>query len=101
MLTPDDANRRVSLVLPDRSDVSSALATHEILIRTQLAAIDSVEFDGSGVVKVDLAVLQLLLGWIAVLDSQHIPWSWRSVSETFQQIAALAGLSSAFRLASE
>lgn len=101
MLTVDSVERRASLILPDRADVSSALSVHEVLIRTQLGSVDAVELDGSLVNKVDVAVLQLILAWIAILDSQHIPWHWRSVSETFKHVAGLAGLSGQFRLASE
>ncbi len=101
MLTVDSVERRASLVLPDRADVSSALSLHEVLIRTQLGSVDAVELDASSVNKVDVAVLQLILAWIAILNSQHIPWHWRSVSETFKQVAGLAGLSGQLRLAIE
>lgn len=101
MITVDSAERRASLVLPERADVSSALCVHEVMIRTQLGSVDAVELDASLVTKVDVAVLQLILAWMAVLDSQHIPWRWRAVSETFQQIAGFAGLSGQLRLASE
>jgi STAS domain len=101
MLTVDSVERRASLVLPDRADVSQALSVHEVLIRTQLGSVDAVELDVGLVIKVDVAVLQLIVAWTAILDSQHIPWRWRAVSETFQQIAGLAGLSGQLRLASE
>ena len=101
MLTVESIDRRASLRLPDRADVASALAMHETLIRMQTGSIDSVALDASAVSKVDVATLQLLLAWFAVLDSQHIPWNWRGVSATFQQTAGLAGLSGVLRLASE
>lgn len=98
MLALETIERRASLVLPDRADVSSALAMHELLIRTQIGVIDSVEIDGGNVVKLDCAILQLLLSWLAVLDSEHIPWSWRAASPICRQIAQCAGLSTALRL---
>ena len=98
VLTLETADRRATLVLPDRADVSSALAMHELLIRTQMGAIDAVDIDAAAVVKLDGGVLQLLLGWLVVLESQHIPWHWQSTSENFQHVVALAGLSGVLRL---
>lgn len=98
MLALETLERRASLVLPDRADVSSARAIHELLIRTQIGMFDSAKIDASGVSKLDCAVLQLLLGWLTVLESQHIPWRWNAVSETFRQIVQLAGLTATLRL---
>jgi anti-anti-sigma regulatory factor len=98
MLSIETAERRAILVLPDRADASAALAMHELLIRTQIGTIDAVDIDAAAVVKLDGAALQLLLCWLAMLDSQHVPWRWRAVSETFQHVAALAGLNGALRL---
>ena len=98
MLTIDSAERRACLTLPDRADVSSALALHETLLRATLDSIDSVELDASAVNKTDVAALQLLVAWLRVLDAQHMPWHWRNTSDSFAQIAGLAGLSKTLRL---
>jgi anti-anti-sigma regulatory factor len=98
VLTVEAAERRASLVLLDRADVSSALAMHELLIRTQVGAVDTIEIDASAVGKLDCAILQLLLGWFSTLESQHIPWRWVGISETFRHVVQIAGLTTAFRL---
>jgi anti-anti-sigma regulatory factor len=98
VLTVETVERCATLVMLDRADVSSALAMHELLIRTQVGAVDTVEMDASAVAKLDCAVLQLLLGWFSTLESQHIPWRWIEVSETFRNAVQIAGLTSAFRL---
>ena len=101
MLTIDAADRRATLKLPHRADVSSALAIHEVFLRTQTGAIDALDIDASEVAKLDAAVLQLLVAWLAMLAAHHIPWHWTAASETFQQVAALAGLTGILRLANE
>ena len=101
MLTIDTANRTATLMLPHRADVSSALDLHQVFLRTQVGVIDTLDIDASEVAKLDAAVLQLLVAWLAVLDSHHIPWHWQGASETFQQVVALAGLSAALRFANE
>ncbi len=93
-----NVDRNLRVTLPDRADVSSAQAMHELLLHAQIGAIDAVELDASNVAKLDVAVLQLLLAWLAVLDSQHIPWHWRGTSETFQQIVVLTGLAEILRI---
>ncbi len=98
MLTVDAVERRASLVVADRADVSSALAMHELLIQTQIGTVDAVEIDASSVTQLDCAVLQLLLGWFSTLESQHIPWRWIGASETFRQVVQIAGLTTTFRL---
>jgi anti-anti-sigma regulatory factor len=100
MLTIESAERSACLTLPDRADVSSALAIYETLLRANLDSIDSLEIDASAVSKTDVAALQLLLAWLSVLDSQHMPWRWRNVSDSFRQIVDLAGLSKTLRLVS-
>ena len=69
MLTIDSAERQACLTLPDRADVSSALALHETLLRATLDSIDSIELDASAVNKTDVAALQLLVAWLRVLDA--------------------------------
>lgn len=91
----------MKLTLPGRADVSVALVVHELLIRAQIGAVDAVEIDASNVVKLDVAVMQLLLAWLDVLDSQHVSWHWSGASETFKQIVILAGLARTLRLESE
>ncbi len=98
VLTVETAERRAALVLSERADVSSAFAMHELLIRTQVGAVDSVEINASTVAKLDCAVLQLLFSWFSTLESQHIPWRWVGISETFRQAVQIAGLTNAFRL---
>ena len=101
MLIAQSADRGLKVTLPDRADVSAALAIHELLLRAQIGSTDAVELDASSVVKLDVAALQLLLAWLKVLDSQHIPWRWSGTSETFKQIVILAGLARTLRLESE
>ena len=101
MLLTQSGERGLKLTLPDRADVSAALVVHELLIRAQIDAVDAVEIDASNVVKLDVAVMQLLLAWFKVLDSQHVPWHWSGASETFKQIVILAGLARTLRLESE
>ena len=101
MLLIQSGERGLKLTLPDRADVSAALVVHELLIRAQIGAVDAVEIDASNVVKLDVAVMQLLLAWFKVLDSQHVPWHWSGASETFKQIVILAGLARTLRLESE
>ncbi len=101
MLLAQRGDRGLKVTLPDRADVSAALAIHELLIRAQIGSIDAVEIDASNVVKLDAAVMQLLLAWLKVLDSQHVPWHWSGASETFKQIVILAGLARTLRLESE
>ena len=101
MLIAQSGDRGLKVTLPDRADVSAALAIHELLLRAQIGSIDAVELDASRVVKLDLAALQILLAWLKVLDSQHIPWRWSGTSETFKQIVILAGLARTLRLESE
>ena len=101
MLLTQSGERGLKLTLPDRADVSAALVVHELLIRAQIGAVDAVEIDASNVVKLDVAVMQLLLAWLKVLDSQHVLWHWSGASETFKQIVILAGLARTLRLESE
>ena len=101
VLTINTTDRRAVLRLPDRADVSSAVALHEILLRAHLDAIDSVNIDAGEVAKLDAAVLQLLVAWLNSLNAQHIPWHWQAASETFNQVVALAGLTEILRLANE
>ena len=101
MLLTQSGERGLKLTLPDRTDVSAALVVHELLIRAQIGAVDAVEIDASNVVKLDVAVMQLLLAWLKVLDSQHVLWHWSGASETFKQIVILAGLARTLRLESE
>ena len=93
-------DRGLKVTLPDRADVSAALAIRESLLRAQIGAIDAVELDASRVVKLDVSAIQLLLAWLKVLDSQHIPWRWSGTSETFKQNVILAGLARTLRLES-
>lgn len=101
LLLTQSGERGLKLTLPDRADVSAALVVHELLIRAQIGAVDAVEIDASNVVKLDVAVMQLLLAWLKVLDAQHVPWHWSGASETFKKIAILAGLARTLRLESE
>ena len=98
MLIAQSGDRGLKVTLPDRADVSAALAIRESLLRAQIGLIDAVELDASRVVKLDVAALQVLLAWLKVLDSQHIPWRWSGTSETFKQIVILAGLARTLRL---
>jgi anti-anti-sigma regulatory factor len=97
----ENANRILRVTLSDRADVSSARAMHDSLLRAQVGSVDAVELDASKVVKLDMAALQLVVAWLAELDAQHLPWTWQGTSETFQQIAVLAGLAAVLRLKNE
>ena len=69
MLLAQSSDRGLKVTLPDRADVSAALAIRESLLRAQMGSIDAVELDASRVVKLDVAALQLLLAWLKVLIS--------------------------------
>ena len=101
MLIAQSGDRGLKVTLPDRADVSAALAIRESLLRAQISAIDAVELDASRVVKLDVAVMQLLLAWLKALDAQHVPWRWSGASETFKKVVILAGLARTLRLESE
>ena len=98
MLDIHESDRVATLSLQERADASTALARHELMIRADLEAIDSVEIDASAAVKLDASVLQLLVAWFDLLDSRHIPWCWRGTSEAFSLAVGHAGLRQVFRL---
>lgn len=100
LLIAQSGDHVLKVTLPDRADVSAALAIRESLLRAQIGSIDAVVLDASRVVKLDVAAIQLLLAWLKVLDSQHIPWRWSGTSETFKQVVILAGLAHTLRLES-
>jgi anti-anti-sigma regulatory factor len=99
MLDVHGTDRIATLSLLERADVSTALAMHELMIRADLERIDSVEIDASAAMKLDASVLQLLVAWLNLLNSHHIPWRWRGMSEAFSAAAGHAGLLQIFRLA--
>jgi anti-anti-sigma regulatory factor len=99
MLEIRETDRIATLSLLERADVSTALAMHELMLRADLGRVDSVEIDASAAMKLDTSVLQLLVAWFNLLDSHHIPWHWRGVSEAFSTAAGHAGLLQIFRLA--
>ncbi len=99
MLEIHETDRVATLNLLERADVTTALAMHELMIRADLETVDSVEIDASAAMKLDASVLQLLVAWFNLLDSHHIPWRWRGMSEAFSAAAGHAGLRQIFRLA--
>ena len=99
MVEIGEVNRVATLMLQERADVSTALTVHESMMRANLEHFDAVEVDASAVTKCDASVLQLLVAWFNLLDSHHIPWRWRGVSETFSLAVDYAGLRQVLRLA--
>lgn len=98
MIALDRDGRSARLLLEDRSDASIALAMRELLIHADLDDIESIELDAAQVVKIDLAILQVLLAWCNFLETRQISWHWRAASDSFRQAVQHVGLVQAFRL---
>ncbi len=99
MVEIGEVTRVATLMLPQRADASTALTLHESMMRGNLEHFDAVEVDASAVTRFDALVLQLLVAWFNLLDSHHIPWRWRGVSEAFSLAVDYAGLRQVLRLA--
>jgi anti-anti-sigma regulatory factor len=98
LINTSEVNRVATLMLQERSDASTALAIQESMMSANLDHFDSVEVDASAVIKFDATLLQLLVAWFNLLDSHHIPWRWRGVSEAFSAAVDYAGLTQVLRL---
>ena len=98
MLEIDETDRVATLSLQERADASTALALHELMKRADLELVDFVDVDASATTKLDTSILQLLVAWFNLLESRHIPWRWRGVSEAFSQAVGLAGMRQVLRL---
>ena len=98
MVVLNHDGRCLTLQLEDRCDASVALAMREALVRAELSQVETVQIDASDVVKIDLAILQVLLAWCNFLDSHQISWQWRGLSDSFRQAVVHVGLVQAFRL---
>ena len=95
-LTHDD--RHLTFRLEERSDAAGARAMRELLLLAKLDDVELVKIDAAPVVKVELAVIQVLLAWCVILDARQIPWQWQDASDSFRHAVQHVGLVHAFRL---
>ncbi len=100
MITLTRDGKSLTLLLEDCSDASIALVMRELLIHAEVDDIDTIQLDASAVVKIDVAILQVLLSWCNFLETRQITWHWRAASDSFRQAAQYVGLVHAFRLVS-
>jgi anti-anti-sigma regulatory factor len=90
------ASKAQTLTLEARLTIAQAPALHRALIE-RLESGHAVQIDGSKVVEVDTAALQVLVSAIRAFKARDLEFRLQTCSEVLRQSAALIGVAEALR----
>lgn len=76
---------------PDRMDIASAEQVH-MALEQALEQGQAVELSAAKVVRLDTAGVQLILGFCAEAEKQHLEVTWKEPSDTIVEVMSFMGL---------